>query len=77
MFAVACSCDLALLPPEHIPSVAVYSSAQPVVREMDEAQKMRDDVIKGCFEQGLMGIEIPAKYGGAGTWFACPPLFCF
>lgn len=41
----------------------------PHVREMDETQVMRPEILKECFELGLMGIEIPEKYGGAGSTF--------
>eukprot|EP01061_Rhynchopus_euleeides_P027258 TRINITY_DN44376_c0_g1_i1.p2 TRINITY_DN44376_c0_g1~~TRINITY_DN44376_c0_g1_i1.p2 ORF type:complete len:427 (+),score=204.08 TRINITY_DN44376_c0_g1_i1:103-1281(+) len=38
----------------------------PKVPEMDETQKMCPDVIKQCFEQGLMGIDVESDLGGAG-----------
>lgn len=41
----------------------------PHVMEMDQAAKLRQDVIDGCFEMGLMGIEIPEAYGGSGSSF--------
>jgi len=41
----------------------------PKVRDMDEAEKMDPTIIEQCFEQGLMGIEIPEEYGGAGMNF--------
>ncbi|HRE90742.1 MAG TPA: acyl-CoA dehydrogenase [Myxococcota bacterium] len=41
----------------------------PHVREMDETQVMRPEILKECFELGLMGIEIPERYGGAGSTF--------
>ncbi|KAI9842057.1 MAG: hypothetical protein M1837_007482 [Sclerophora amabilis] len=41
----------------------------PKVREMDEAEKMDPTVVEQLFEQGLMGIEIPEEYGGAGMNF--------
>lgn len=41
----------------------------PKVRAMDEAEKMDPEVIERCFEQGLMGIEIPEEYGGSGMNF--------
>lgn len=44
-------------------------SVLPKSREMDEAEKMDPEIIEQCFEQGLMGIEIPEKYGGAGMNF--------
>lgn len=44
---------------------------KPYVKEMDESKIMREDVIKGCFELGLMGIDIPEEYGGSGMNFMC------
>ena len=41
----------------------------PKVREMDENEKMDPAIVEQLFEQGLMGIEIPEKYGGAGMNF--------
>lgn len=41
----------------------------PKVREMDEAEKMDSSLVEQLFEQGLMGIEIPEEYGGAGMNF--------
>ncbi|KAI9749912.1 MAG: hypothetical protein M1835_001473, partial [Candelina submexicana] len=41
----------------------------PKVREMDEAEAMDPTLIEQLFEQGLMGIEIPEEFGGAGMNF--------
>jgi short-chain 2-methylacyl-CoA dehydrogenase len=41
----------------------------PKVREMDEAEKMDGDIVEKLFEQGLMGVEIPEEFGGAGMNF--------
>lgn len=41
----------------------------PLVRGMDEAQQMDAGLIKKLFALGLMGIEIPEEYGGAGGSF--------
>jgi butyryl-CoA dehydrogenase/short/branched chain acyl-CoA dehydrogenase len=41
----------------------------PLVREMDEAQKMSPKLIARLFDLGLMGIEIPEEYGGVGGSF--------
>lgn len=41
----------------------------PKVREMDEAEEMDPSLVEQLFEQGLMGIEIPEDYGGAGMNF--------
>jgi butyryl-CoA dehydrogenase/short/branched chain acyl-CoA dehydrogenase len=42
---------------------------QPFVREMDEAAKLRADIIEKVFALGLMGIDIPEEYGGQGGTF--------
>jgi len=39
---------------------------KPFVSEMDEAAKFRPDIIAKFFGMGLMGIEVPEIYGGAG-----------
>lgn len=41
----------------------------PKVREMDESEAMDPSVVEQLFEQGLMGVEIPEEYGGAGMNF--------
>ncbi|KAI1384911.1 short-chain specific acyl-CoA dehydrogenase [Hypoxylon trugodes] len=41
----------------------------PKVRDMDEAENMDPELVEQLFEQGLMGIEIPEEYGGAGMNF--------
>ncbi|KAF5385691.1 hypothetical protein D9757_005557 [Collybiopsis confluens] len=42
---------------------------KPKVREMDENEQMDPEIIKGLFEQGLMGIETPAALGGSESSF--------
>ena len=42
---------------------------QPHVMEMDAQAKMKPEIVKACFEQGLMGIETAAELGGAGMSF--------
>lgn len=39
---------------------------KPFVHEMDEAAKFRPELIRKMFELGLMGIEVPEQWGGAG-----------
>src|SRR3954447_7450393 len=39
---------------------------RPYVHEMDEAAQFRGDIIPRFFELGLMGIEVPEQFGGAG-----------
>ncbi|HEX7918299.1 MAG TPA: acyl-CoA dehydrogenase [Gemmatimonadales bacterium] len=42
------------------------AEVKPFVHEMDEAAKFKPELIKKLFEMGLMGIEVPEQYGGAG-----------
>jgi alkylation response protein AidB-like acyl-CoA dehydrogenase len=42
---------------------------RPRVEQMDEHQKLDPAIIKQCFDLGLMGIETPEEYGGAGANF--------
>jgi alkylation response protein AidB-like acyl-CoA dehydrogenase len=42
------------------------SEVKPHVAEMDEAGKFKPELIRKFFELGLMGIEVPEQYGGAG-----------
>ena len=38
----------------------------PLVSEMDQSAKMNPELLPQLFSMGLMGIEIPEEYGGAG-----------
>ncbi len=40
---------------------------RPRVEHMEQAAKLDPDLIKQCFELGLMAIESPEEYGGAGS----------
>jgi alkylation response protein AidB-like acyl-CoA dehydrogenase len=42
---------------------------RPLAREMDEQAKMSPALIKKLFELGVMSVEIPESYGGAGGTF--------
>jgi alkylation response protein AidB-like acyl-CoA dehydrogenase len=42
---------------------------RPRVEAMDEAGKLDPALVKQCFDLGLMGIETPEEYGGAGASF--------
>ena len=42
---------------------------KPHVNKMDEEAQMNPAVVAKLFEMGLMGIESPEKYGGAGATF--------
>ena len=42
---------------------------RPRVEHMDEVAKLDPAIIKQCFELGLMGIETPEEFGGAGANF--------
>jgi alkylation response protein AidB-like acyl-CoA dehydrogenase len=52
-------------------SVAEFASVEiaPIVREMDEQGKLNRDLISKLFDLGVMAIEIPTEYGGAGASF--------
>ncbi|RMZ85931.1 hypothetical protein DV736_g6514, partial [Chaetothyriales sp. CBS 134916] len=52
-------------------AVSKFASEQiaPKVRDMDEDEKMDPAIVEQCFEQGLMGLEIPEEYGGSGLNF--------
>src|SRR6188472_1356370 len=41
----------------------------PKVREMDERAEFDPALVPALFELGVMGVEIPAEYGGAGSSF--------
>jgi short-chain 2-methylacyl-CoA dehydrogenase len=49
-------------------AVAKFAQEQiaPLVKEMEANGKLDENLLKGLFENGLMGIEIDEKYGGAG-----------
>ena len=42
---------------------------RPLVHEMDRNATMSKDLIQNFFELGIMGIEVPEQYGGAGSTF--------
>ncbi|HSL20882.1 MAG TPA: acyl-CoA dehydrogenase [Vicinamibacterales bacterium] len=42
---------------------------RPVSREMDEHAKIPTELVKKLFDLGVMGIEVPEQYGGAGGRF--------
>ncbi len=42
---------------------------KPLVHQMDQEAKMNKDLLPKLFQMGLMGIETPEKYGGAGSSF--------
>ncbi len=42
---------------------------RPRVEEMEEHAKLDPALIKQCFDLGLMGIETPEEFGGAGSSF--------
>ena len=52
-------------------SVREFAQAQirPRVREMDEQAKIPKDLVTQLFDLGVMAIEIPEAYGGAGASF--------
>jgi alkylation response protein AidB-like acyl-CoA dehydrogenase len=44
-------------------------SIGPLVRQMDDEQQFSSSLIQELFSLGLMGIEVPEEYGGAGGTF--------
>ena len=52
-------------------SVREFADARvrPLVREMDERAKIPRELVAELFELGVMGIEVPEAYGGAGGRF--------
>jgi glutaryl-CoA dehydrogenase (non-decarboxylating) len=48
----------------------------PVIKEYDRAQEANLDVLARMAELGLLGICIPARYGGAGMDYVCLGLAC-
>jgi alkylation response protein AidB-like acyl-CoA dehydrogenase len=52
-------------------SVREFAEAEikPYVREMDERQKIKPEIIQKCFALGLMGIEPGDEYSGSGGTF--------
>src|SRR5438874_5167394 len=52
-------------------SVREFADAQirPLVREMDEHARIPRELVEKLFDLGVMGIEIPDAYGGAGASF--------
>jgi alkylation response protein AidB-like acyl-CoA dehydrogenase len=52
-------------------SVGEFATGElrPRVEEMDEQGKLDPALVRQCFDLGLMGIETPEEYGGAGASF--------
>ena len=52
-------------------SVATFAKEVlgPKVAVMDKKGELDPEILKGCFEQGIMGVEVPEKYGGVGLGF--------
>ncbi len=42
---------------------------KPHVHDMDQKGEMKPEIVKKLFEMGLMGVESPEKFGGAGSSF--------
>lgn len=45
------------------------SEIKPHVTHMDEKAEMNPEIVQKLFQMGLMGIETPEKWGGAGSTF--------
>src|SRR5262245_59277342 len=52
-------------------SVALFATRRirPLVREMDEHAKIPRTLIDELFALGVMGVEVPDKFGGSGASF--------
>ena len=52
-------------------SVYEFADAEirPLVRDMDEHAKLSPGLLEKLFDLGVMGIEVPDEYGGAGATF--------
>jgi butyryl-CoA dehydrogenase/short/branched chain acyl-CoA dehydrogenase len=52
-------------------AIRVFAEGEirPRVQAMEEAKRQDESLIKSLFEMGLMGVEIPEAYGGAGASF--------
>ncbi|KAI2509851.1 Acyl-CoA dehydrogenase [Fragilaria crotonensis] len=42
---------------------------KPIVRDMDNEEKLRPDIIRSLFDNGFMGMEIPEAHGGSELSF--------
>src|SRR5216117_2433143 len=42
---------------------------RPLVHQMDRDAKMPRELINSFFELGIMGVEVPEQFGGAGSSF--------
>ena len=42
---------------------------RPLVHEMDTRAEINKDLVKSFFDLGIMGIEVPEQFGGAGSTF--------
>lgn len=78
-------CGKAVHSEEIRPAVTTFSENEELMREtvgrfakevlapkvvaMDEAETMDPDVLAACFDAGIMGIEAPEEFGGAGMGF--------
>jgi alkylation response protein AidB-like acyl-CoA dehydrogenase len=73
MTPVAATPPTSLSEDEHLFFRSVHEFAdreiRPHVREMDERAKLKPELLEALFGLGVMGIEIPAEYGGAGATF--------
>ncbi len=45
------------------------SRVRPLVREMDESGHFDGDLLRECFRQGWMSIQLPEQFGGSGGTF--------
>jgi alkylation response protein AidB-like acyl-CoA dehydrogenase len=52
-------------------SVYIFADREirPLVREMDDRARIADGLVPQLFALGVMGIEVPERFGGAGATF--------
>ncbi|KAI6655866.1 Short/branched chain specific acyl-CoA dehydrogenase, mitochondrial [Oopsacas minuta] len=68
--AITCLSDEEIMLRDTVSRFAV-DKIRPLVKQMDDESHMAQSVRDGLFETGLMGIEIPEKFGGtAATFFS-------
>eukprot|EP00800_Vazella_pourtalesii_P018832 TRINITY_DN6180_c1_g1_i1.p1 TRINITY_DN6180_c1_g1~~TRINITY_DN6180_c1_g1_i1.p1 ORF type:complete len:292 (+),score=60.20 TRINITY_DN6180_c1_g1_i1:70-945(+) len=66
--AITCLSDEELMLRDTVSRFAT-EKIQPLVRQMDNESHMAQSVRDGLFQNGLMGIEIPEKFGGTAASF--------
>ncbi len=72
--------DFSLTPEQEMTQRMVREFAEkeaaPTIKEYDRAQRVNWEILPRMAELGLLGICIPARYGGAGMDYICLGLAC-